>query len=266
MHLNQLVISASFLAATALAAPLDARGSFTSPANAKVTLAAAFTSGAGNKDPNSTVGTGVGKGADAYKCYSGGWQSFPSSSEWVSFDAMWNSSTTYLKESCANTGAFGSGDSPAQIDDMYNSILSVASASFVDPRFIYATILQESSGCVNIDTSQNPDPSQPDNPGLMQSVAGVKFVGNSASASAQAASIRQMIVDGTQGTAKGDGLVQCINQYGNIYEAARCYNSGEVNKNNLNDAEGATPSYVTDIANRMTGWLDAPQKFSSCKK
>lgn len=164
MYFNQLIISASFLAATALAAPLDARGSSTSPANAKVTLAAAFTSGAGNQDPNSAISTGVGKGADTYKCYSGGWQSFPSSSEWVSFDAMWNSSTTYLKESCANTGAFGSGDSPTQIDDMYNSILSVASASFVDPRFIYATILQESSGCVNIDTSQNPDPSQPDNP------------------------------------------------------------------------------------------------------
>lgn len=100
----------------------------------------------------------------------------------------------------------------------------------------------------------------------MQSVAGVKFIGNSASASAQAASIRQMIVDGTQGTAKGDGLVQCLNQYGNIYEAARCYNSGEVNKSDLNDPQGATPSYVTDIANRMTGWLNAPQKFSSCKK
>lgn len=100
----------------------------------------------------------------------------------------------------------------------------------------------------------------------MQSVAGVKFIGNSASASAQAASIRQMIVDGTQGTAKGDGLVQCLNQYGNIYEAARCYNSGEVNKSDLNDPQGATASYVTDIANRMTGWLNAPQKFSSCKK
>lgn len=100
----------------------------------------------------------------------------------------------------------------------------------------------------------------------MQSVAGVKFVGNSASASSQAASIHQMIVDGTQGTSKGDGLVQCINQYGNIYAAARCYNSGEVNKNDLNDPKGATPSYVTDIANRMTGWLNAEQKYNSCKK
>jgi hypothetical protein len=100
----------------------------------------------------------------------------------------------------------------------------------------------------------------------MQSVGGVKFVGNSASASAQAASIHQMIVDGVQGTAKGDGLVQCINQYGNIFEAARCYNSGEVNKSNLNDPQGATPSYVNDIANYMTGWLNANSKWGSCKK
>ncbi|KAI9646645.1 hypothetical protein NHQ30_004642 [Ciborinia camelliae] len=266
MHMQQFLITAACLATTAIAAPLDALESSISPANAKVTLAAAFTSGAGNKDPKSILNEGVGKGTDTYNCYSGGWQSFPPSSKWVSFDAMWNKSITYLKESCANTGAFGSGDSQAQIQDMYNSILSVASASLVDPRFIYATILQESSGCVNIDTSKNPDPSQPDNPGLMQSVAGVKFVGNSASASAQAASIHQMIVDGTQGTTKGDGLVQCINRYGNIYEAARCYNSGEVNKSDLNDPQGATPSYVTDIANRMTGWLNAPQKFSACKK
>lgn len=27
-----------------------------------------------------------------------------------------------------------------------------------------------------------------------------------------------MLIDGTQGTSEGDGLVQCINQYGNIYE------------------------------------------------
>ncbi|KAG4034284.1 hypothetical protein MFRU_003g02540 [Monilinia fructicola] len=266
MHMQKSFITAACLATISLAAPLDARGSSSSPTNAKVTLAAAFTSGAGNKDPNSTLSAGVGKGTDTYKCYSGDWQSFPPSSRWVSFDAMWNKSTTYLKESCANTGAFGSGDSPAQIQSMYDSILSVASASLVDPRFIYAIILQESSGCVNIDTSKNPDPSQPDNPGLMQSVAGVKFVGNSASASAQAASIHQMIVDGTQGTTKGEGLVQCINKYGNIYEAARCYNSGDVKKSDLNDPQGATPSYVTDIANRMTGWLDAPQKYSSCKK
>ncbi|KAJ8064838.1 hypothetical protein OCU04_007147 [Sclerotinia nivalis] len=266
MHMQQFLVTAVCLATTTLSIPLDGRGSSTSPANAKVTLAGAFTSGAGNKDPRSTINTGVGKGTDTYKCYYGGWQSFPPSSKWVSFEDMWNKSITYLKESCANTGAFGSGDSSTQIEDMYNSILAVATASLVDPRFIFATILQESGGCVNIDTSTNPDPSQPDNPGLMQSVGGVKFVGNSASASAQASSIHQMIVDGTQGTTQGDGLVQCINQFGNIYEAARYYNSGEVDKSNLNDAEGATASYVNDIANRMTGWLNAEQTFDSCHK
>lgn len=52
----------------------------------------------------------------------------------------------------------------------------------------------------------------------MQSDGGVTFVGNTASNSAQQTSITQMIIDGTQGTSLGDGLVQCINQYGNIYE------------------------------------------------
>jgi hypothetical protein len=54
----------------------------------------------------------------------------------------------------------------------------------------------------------------------MQSDGGSTFIGNSASDSDQQASITQMVIDGTQGTADGDGLVQCINQYGNIYEVS----------------------------------------------
>lgn len=54
----------------------------------------------------------------------------------------------------------------------------------------------------------------------MQSDGGVTFVGNSASTANQQTSITQMVIDGTQGTADGDGLVQCINQYGNIYEVS----------------------------------------------
>jgi len=99
----------------------------------------------------------------------------------------------------------------------------------------------------------------------MQDEGGVEFVGNDASASAQASNILQMIVDGTQGTSSGDGLVQCINQYGNIYEAARCYNSGSVDAGNLNDAQGATASYVSDIGNWMTGGnFGSSSKKRSC--
>lgn len=74
------------------------------------------------------------------------------------------------------------------------------------------------------------------------------------------ASITQMIRDGTEGTTSGDGLVQLINKYGNIYEAARGYNSGIVDQNDLNNGFDSTASYVNDIANRMTGWLYATRK------
>lgn len=39
-----------------------------------------------------------------------------------------------------------------------------------------------------------------------------------------------------------------------VYPALREYNSGIVNEADLNDSHGATASYVSDIANRVTGW------------
>jgi hypothetical protein len=38
-----------------------------------------------------------------------------------------------------------------------------------------------------------------------------------------------------------------------IYRALRLYNSGSINENDLSDGVGATPSYVSDIANRLQG-------------
>ena len=71
-------------------------------------------------------------------------------------------------------------------------------------------------------------------------------------------SIFRMVKDGTQGTPHGDGLTQGINQAGNIYTAARIYNSGSVAPNgDLSNGNGATPCYVSDIANRLTGWVNA---------
>ncbi|EED17337.1 hypothetical protein TSTA_111730 [Talaromyces stipitatus ATCC 10500] len=245
------------------------------PSGQKVTSSEAFTSGAGNRD-NSNIYDGTGNaGTDQYNCYYGGWENFPPKSEWIEFDAMWNYSKSAMSTSCSDlgigscsngAGAFGSGDSGQQIGMIWNAIQQVAESSLVDHRFILATILQESSGCVNVCATTNPDPSQPDNPGLMQSDGGSTFVGNSASNSAQQTSITQMVIDGTQGTADGDGLVQCINQYGNVYEtqAARCYNSGSVDSSDLNNGEGATNSYVNDIANRLTGWLYSNSNFDNC--
>lgn len=36
-----------------------------------------------------------------------------------------------------------------------------------------------------------------------------------------------------------------------IYKALRSYNSGSSNPNDLSDGRGATPNYVSDIANRL---------------
>jgi hypothetical protein len=74
-------------------------------------------------------------------------------------------------------------------------------------------------------------------------------------------SIFRMVKDGTQGTAHGDGLTQGINQAGDIYTAARIYNSGSVSPNgDLSNGNGATPCYVSDIANRLTGWVNADSR------
>ena len=70
-----------------------------------------------------------------------------------------------------------------------------------------------------------------------------------------------MVQDGTQGTEHGDGLVQNLNIYGNPYAASRGYNSGYIPKSgDLSEAAGATACYVSDIANRLTGWVYAETK------
>jgi hypothetical protein len=91
----------------------------------------------------------------------------------------------------------------------------------------------------------------------MQSHNGTAYNSNAVNAS-----ISDMIQDGVQGTAYGDGLVQNLNMYGNAYRAARGYNSGYLpTSGDLSEASGATACYVSDIANRLTGWANAT---SSC--
>ena len=82
----------------------------------------------------------------------------------------------------------------------------------------------------------------------MQSHNGVEF--NPANPSG---SILQMVKDGTTGTKDGKGLKQLYDQYHNYYEAFRAYNSGSVNKADLNDPVGATADYVKNTANRLMG-------------
>ena len=144
------------------------------------------------------------------------------------------------------------------MDNIYSAIQNRSAASLVDHRVVLAFILQESHGCVHV--GETTSISGVNNPGLMQS-----HDGHSYSPKHSNESILAMVQDGVQGThakeSGGDGIVQNMDWYGSPYSAARGYNSGYIPKNgNLSEASGATACYVSDIANRLTGWANATTK------
>ena len=152
-------------------------------------------------------------------------------------------------------------DSGPEVGALWNAINQTALETLVDHRFILAIIMQESGGCVRVNTTFSDGIS---NPGLMQSFDGPgkcndnHFVQNPCPAS----TILQMVRDGTAGTPTGDGLAQALNQAGASdvsawYKAARIYNSGSLASNGDLGAKGSTRCYSSDIANRLTGWLTA---------
>ena len=168
-----------------------------------------------------------------------------------------------LQQSCNQWGF--AVDSADEITSIYNAVQSVAASTLVDHRFILAVMLQESGGCVRVPTTFGSVP----NPGLMQdhngsatcwsNTAGNVVVQNPCPASA----ITQMIQEGTGGTASGDGLAQCLNEAGTsdvsaFYRAARLYNSGSIAASGDLGQGVATHCYASDIANRLTGWVQYP--------
>lgn len=68
-----------------------------------------------------------------------------------------------------------------------------------------------------------------------------------------AATIKQMITDGTAGTPQGDGLEQTIKESGtgtvsDYYRGARIYNSGSIASNGKLECGIATHCYSSDVA------------------
>ena len=205
---------------------------------------------------------------DYYKQYNGDGsvaQGWPAKSSWISFMDMFNNNKWILTRSCTQYGF--AVDSTAEITSIYNAIQSVAAATFVDHRLILAVILQESGGCVRVPTSNGGVV----NPGIMQSHNGPGTCWSKSSSGTvtvqnpcPANTITQMISDGAAGTPSGDGLAQCFNQAGTsdvsaYYRAARIYNSGSVDPSGDLAKGFATHCYASDIANRLTGWVQYPK-------
>ncbi|MCJ1376252.1 hypothetical protein MMC20_007494 [Loxospora ochrophaea] len=227
-----------------------------------------------------------------------GW---PAKTSWVSFDDMYNcpmslfphsltkpptrfnANQAIMTSSCAQWSV--ADDSSDEINDIYSSIQQVATATELDHRFILAVIIQESGGCVRVPTTNY----GVRNPGLMQGAFLNYFSSPSRpypsntppplpvdhdgdgtcndSGTVQnpcpAATITEMISEGSAGTTSGDGLAQCINEsaasdVSAFYKAARIYNSGSIDPSGDLGKGIATHCYSSDIANRLTGWVEAP--------
>ncbi|KAI7319941.1 hypothetical protein KC326_g2900 [Hortaea werneckii] len=218
--------------------------------------------------------TATGNGLDTYTTFTGngtvgaGW---PEMSEWVDFDYMFAANRANMQASCAAWNV--PNDSDEEIADLKTAILDLASSTGVDARFILAIVMQESTGCVRVITTQYSH----FNPGLMQShngtgscntnMAAIGLPGVESEGSVQTpcpySEIHQMIEDGTAGTSSGDGLQQILAAQTNsdvsrFYRAARTYNGGSVDPSGDLGRGCCTLCYASDVANRLTGWVDAP--------
>jgi len=183
-----------------------------------------------------------------------GW---PGSDKWAEFDTIWNGYESMISKSCDWMKV--PNNTPQESADLKSAIQSVSAANKVDARFVLATVLQESKGCVRIWKTGN----GVTNPGVMQDHNGSHFcndgvnvVGNLKNP-CPSSEISGMIQDGAVGTADGDGLSKILagkTDAQSVYHASRIYNSGSVAANgDLSNANGATASYASDIANRMMG-------------
>lgn len=185
-----------------------------------------------------------------------------------------------MKISCAQWGVPDNSDQ--ELDDMKSSIRDVAKATDMDERFILAIIVQESTGCVRVVTTAYSHA----NPGLMQSFMGSGTCNNNTAnielpgvhkkypilTPCPKEQIHQMILDGTDGTQWGPGLKDDFNDQLNsnggsgdakgYYRAARIYNGGHLLSDGTLEGPCCTASYVSDIANRLCGWVLSPKTWT----
>ncbi|KAJ5267290.1 hypothetical protein N7478_010098 [Penicillium angulare] len=187
-----------------------------------------------------------------------GW---PRIDQWAdSLETMFENNKGTISVSCAEWGL--PNNSEDEIQFIKDAIFQAEKSSGVDARFILSIVMQESKGCVRVQTTNNGVA----NPGLMQSHDGPGSCNKNGAIQnpCPRSEILQMILDGVEGTPAGPGLMALIAQEGgaadvtSYYKAARAYNSGAVASNGNLGQGGATHCYVSDVANRLMGWTDGP--------
>ncbi|KAK8131774.1 hypothetical protein PG984_008212 [Apiospora sp. TS-2023a] len=160
---------------------------------------------------------------EAPKFYSGPYTSFPGKATWKDFDTLWAANVPSMK---------AKGDHQSDVDRIKTALQSVGPKYGIEPRVLLCIMMQESHGDVGAFTTT----SKPDNlqtGGLFQCYNCPGFYQQYGLSQSQITSM----VEGGAKHFKGD-LDHAVNQ------------------NNLSDAPNATPAYVSDISQRLGGWVD----------
>lgn len=167
-----------------------------------------------------------------------------------------------IGKSCGNLPAAVRDNTQAETDDLKEALQAEATQGNVPVNFAFAIMMQESTGCVAVATTEG----SVQNPGLFQAYNGAGTCANTKTC--PMSSIQQMTKDGICGTplASGQGNQKGLEQdyedpqvasateaAQRWYRVARLYNSGSINATDLNDGFESTACYVMDVANRVTG-------------
>ncbi|KAK3657592.1 hypothetical protein LTR56_002367 [Elasticomyces elasticus] len=174
-----------------------------------------------DSSPTTTLSTDIGAAEATYTGDGSTGAGWPAQSDWVStFDELFETNKPMMKGSCTKYDQ--PNDSDDEIDHLKSAIWSISQSSGVDPRFILATVMQESFGCVRVWGTVG----AVTNPGLMQSHGGkgscntgIAYGGilsepGTASNPCSSDQVTQMIEDGVTGTDSGDGLQQLLQKAG----------------------------------------------------
>ncbi|KAF2438178.1 hypothetical protein P171DRAFT_526416 [Karstenula rhodostoma CBS 690.94] len=176
-----------------------------------------------------------------YRPFSGPAHNFPDVATWTRYDYMWNLNLAALSTS---------GNTPTDTAYLKAAIDLCANQYHIDRRLILGIIMQESRGNVGVITTYSG--SLP-TAGLMQCSGCPGFPGQHGLSQADIAS---MVCGGAEHFKTN--MLHWGDRWSaaSVFPALREYNSGNVNEADLSDGRGATASYVSDLANRVTGWAN----------
>ena len=253
---STVLITSVIASSAATSVAISATSSPSSAVSGKAAQSAAATSLATASPQAKANAGGATTASTAYTQFTGdgsteaGW---PSDDKWISFEDAWTASLGVMQSSCTQYSQ--NNDISTEVDDIKTAVTSTAASTGVDVRWIFATIMNESSGCVRVPTTPNAVP----NTGLMQSFGGTSCFGINPCPTEK---INQMVQDGAGGVNGNAGLEQTLSQAPasataqKIYQASVIYNGGSTSFTPTDLSKtGGRPCYASDMANRLIGFV-----------